>query len=823
MLTQNQLDTLMMDEGKARFHANIAAAKAREEESATPYGQRLLSGAIVPFADAIRAWCAEAAAKRAQRRAKAYEPIAALRPETVAFLATRVVLDGIGLTTPYARVCALVGGALEDELRFRWLEKNHPGLFRKLERQLGRCHSYDHKRTVIVYAMNKAGISARAEVAGQDVFVAWPDALRVKVGAVLVDILEKSTQLVELVPLRRGRRLENCLQATAKTIEWIRGFTDYAELLDPVWLPMVEPPAPWSAPTGGGYKGDTLPSLPLVKRASADYLGAVLPAHPMPEVYAAINALQNTAWRINPRVYEVMRALWDNGRSVGGLPQSEDDPLPPKPVDIETNEEARRAWRRKAAATHLGNAALRSVRVQAFKLMNLAQKFAKVEKFYFPYQLDFRGRLYTIPTFLTPQGSDLSRSLLLFADGCPILDANGAYWLGVYGANLFGKDKVTFEERLAWVESQRENILAVAADPLACQWWQEADEPWQFLAWCFEWAGWLQQGPGFVTHFPVCLDGTNNGLQILSMLTRDELAARATNVTPSPSPADIYGEVAKRVVQLMQSESKAEAKPTADFWLSVGVDRKTTKRPVMVLPYGGTFHSCKEYVGDWFREVAKARGLELPDFKEAATRNTYLARRIWDGIEFCVGRPREAMAWLQACANVFSDHNLPIRWTAPSGFPVVQDYKEVRAYTVETTLGDKVRYIDLRADHPSKLSRARQKNGISPNYVHSLDAAALVKTVASCATNFGLTSFAMIHDSYGTHAPRVHELAAALRHAFVTIFSDDQLQKLRDELQAQLVASGVKDEDGNTPVLPEVPAKGSLDVRELYDSEFFFA
>lgn len=814
----------MKDEGVARYHSKVADAKARGVESATPYGQRLLSGSIVPLAQGIRAWLDEHGKVKAGRAMAALKPLQQLSPEVAAFLTTRVVLDGIGLTKGYPSICVSIGSAVEDELRFQWLAKNHPGLFRKLERQLAHCHSYDHKRTTIVWAMTKAGLSPRrGEKATESMFEPWPSTLRVKIGMVLLDLLQKTTGLAEVVTIRHGRRLENVVQATERTMEWIRGYNEYAEVLDPVWLPMVEPPAPWVATEGGGYTANSLPPLTLVKRASDRYNDEILPKAVMSEVYSALNALQNTAWKINVPVLEVMQALWNAGRTVGGLPRSEDESLPTKPLDIETNAEARKEWKRKAARVHTGNAALRSTRLQARKLLNLAQKFTKTERFFFPYQLDFRGRIYTVPTFLTPQGSDLARSLLTFADGVTINDDHDAYWLAVYGANLFGKDKITFEERIAWVNSQLDNIRAVATDPLACQWWQEADEPWQFLAWCFEWAGWKAQGPGFQTHLPVCLDGTNNGLQILSMLTRDELAARATNVLPSATPADIYGEVARRVVHLMETEHKPANAAFAAFWLSIGIDRKTTKRPVMVLPYGGTFHSCKEYVGQWFAAIAKARGLEVPEWGTLASRTFYLSRKIWEGIEFCVGRPRQAMEWLQQCAVIFTEHDLPLRWTAPSGFPVLQDYKEVRSMTVETRLGDKVRFVELAQENPTKLSRARQKNGISPNFVHSLDAAALVRTVHSCATNYGINAFAMIHDSYGTHAPRVHEMSAALRHAFVSIFTDDRLEMLRSELQAQLDAAGAKDKDGNPVVLPSVPTHGDLDVRKLLSSEFFFA
>jgi DNA-directed RNA polymerase len=630
----------MSDEGVARYHKKITDAKSREAESATSYGQRLLSASIIPFAESIRAWLKEHTKARAGGRITAVKPLSQLTPEVVAFITTRTVLDNIALSRGYGSICQSLGAAIDDELRFAWLRKHHPGLFKKLERQLNACPSYEHKRTVIVYAMNKAGISAKPKDGAEGLFEPSLPALHVKVGAVLLDLFEKSTQMVEVVQIREGHKLRSIVQATAKTTEWIRGYNEYAEVLDPVWLPMVELPADWVAPSGGGYTSELLPLLSLVKRAGARYINETLPTAVMPEVYACLNALQRTGWRVNRKVYGVMQHLWDTGRKVGGLPQSSDDELPTKPLDIATNEDARKEWKRKAARVHTNNAALRSTRLQARKLLNLAQKFANVEKFHFPYQLDFRGRIYTVPTFLTPQGSDLARGLLTFSDTATLNNDDDAYWLGVYGANLFGKDKITFEERLAWVHSQRENILRVASDPLGFQWWQEADEPWQFLAWCFEWSGWLTQGSGFLTSFPVCLDGTNNGLQILSMLTRDEAAAKATNVLPSAKPEDIYGEVALNVIEAMKVQKKLKGSDDhlhAKFWLSFGIDRKTTKRPVMVLPYGGTFHSCREYVQQWYVETSKARGLDLPDFKTMGSRCHYLSKKIWEGIEICVG------------------------------------------------------------------------------------------------------------------------------------------------------------------------------------------
>lgn len=817
MITQHVLNQQMKDAGVTRYRNSVTSAKCRGEEHSTSYGQRLLAGAILPVADALRAWLADVGAKRAAYRGAAYDPLSKLEPEVVAYLGVRGVLDCLGLSKTFTSSANIVGGLVEDELRFAWLAQQHPGLFKKLERQFSRLSGYDHKRSVVVYTMNKFGLSGVAgEVDPAKQFEAWPESLRIKVGAVLIDLIERTTQLVEVTPIHMGKRKQMVLQATLKTMEWIRGFNEYAEVLNPVWMPTIEPPKPWVAPTGGAYNPEVFGELSLIKHRHRTNMTSTLDGVNMPEVYQAINALQNTPWRINSKVAQVIEHFWEVGREVGGLPAREDVALPNKPVDIATNAEARKEWRHAASLVHAHNAAMRSVRIQAVKLLNLADKFSRAEKFYFPYQLDFRGRVYTVPSFLSPQGTDLARSLLLFADGVPMMNDEDAYWLAVSGANLFGKDKVSFEERVAWVKDNEANILGVAEDPTGYLWWQDADEPWQFLAWCFEWHGWVTTGPGFLTHFPVNLDGTNNGLQILSMLTKDEVSGLATNVLPSDKPQDIYGEVALRVKALMAAEIDPERKRHAEFWLAFGVDRKTTKRPVMVLPYGGTFHSCRDYVMEWFKDTCRSRHLPFPPFAERAPRCHYLAKQIWLAIEFCVGRPRQAMDWLQQCADVFTEHGLAIKWTTPTGFPVVQAYKEFKDNIVKTTLGDKVRYVRLSSEHPTKLSRARQRNGISPNYVHSLDASALVRTV--CLSNqLGINSFSMIHDSYGTHSPKVHAMAAALRKAFMEIFSQDQLTILRKQFAEQLALAG------HTAELPPIPELGSLDVTRLKDSEFFFA
>ena len=98
-------------------------------------------------------------------------------------------------------------------------------------------------------------------------------------------------------------------------------------------------------------------------------------AHEMPDVYKAVNAMQNTPFKINIKVYQVANTIFHNGSVVGKLPSTENIPLPPKPFDIATNEDARKRWKRKASQIHQENATLKSKRLLIDKLIWVANEY----------------------------------------------------------------------------------------------------------------------------------------------------------------------------------------------------------------------------------------------------------------------------------------------------------------------------------------------------------------------------------------------------------------------------------------------------------------
>ncbi|MBI4595002.1 MAG: hypothetical protein HY730_01320 [Candidatus Tectomicrobia bacterium] len=186
-------------------------------------------------------------------------------------------------------------------------------------------------------------------------------------------------------------------------------------------------------------------------------------------------------------------------------------------------------------------------------LMAVCEKLFSEDHFFFPHQLDYRGRAYPIPPILNPQSDDLGRALLVFADG-KLLGNKGADWLAVHLANMFGYDKASFDDRVKWVHDNQDKILEFVAQPeKISQIWGDAriDKPWCFLAACLEWKGYLKKGKSYKSHLPIAMDGTCNGLQHLSAMGHDPVGSRYTNLVPGSKPEDIYQEVANRLKELV--------------------------------------------------------------------------------------------------------------------------------------------------------------------------------------------------------------------------------------------------------------------------------
>jgi DNA-directed RNA polymerase len=563
----------------------------------------------------------------------------------------------------------------------------------------------------------------------------------------------------------------------------------------------------------------------------------------MPAVYQAVNALQRTPWRINRAVLETLDELWRMHLEVAGLPPQEEKPLPEKldwmteAYKLPKEERAKpdeyqelelKAWKQAASRIYLANAQRLSHVIAAVKIRGVAREFVEEATIYFPHQLDWRGRVYAVPLFLQPQGADMARGLLEFAEGKPFGTAEAINWWKIHGSNSWGFDKAPFADRVAWVDDHAEEILAAAADPASERWWCEADEPWQFLAFCLEFARWLEcvkegHSREFVSHLPVSMDGSCNGLQHLSALMRDEQGAEATNLLPSERPQDIYARVCQRVEVAVLRDSQLAPIPSdpkrmqtislARQWLKSGLlTRDVVKRQVMTRPYGATLRGMFEQLSEHLVKVEHKLPAGLPFEEESGwAACKYLTPLIWAAINEVVTGAQVCMEWLQACARVLTKSDQPLRWQTPTGFPVEQAYLKTTLRRIDTILLGTRYQLKVREEVPDTLDGRKQTAGVSPNYIHSMDGAHMQLTMEGMVER--QVSWAMVHDSFGCHAADAPHLAVTLRSTFVSLYQDGQaLARWRAEVGAECP-------DG----LPEVPVPGSLDLEAVREAMFFFA
>lgn len=605
--------------------------------------------------------------------------------------------------------------------------------------------------------------------------------------------------------------------------------------------PMVLPPAPWTSPDDGGYYGEAAATTSFLRLKYLDTTFGKMYAKKlaqldMSDVYKAVNSIQATPYIINGAVLDVLKEC----RARGYIPCASennniihlyDDNAPVRPTENASEAEIK-TFKKKYAAYCKNKSRHTSLQNRANSAINTAINYRKYDKIYFPWNMDFRGRIYPIPLF-SPQGDDLTKGLLLFADTPPCQNEDDWKWLAITGANLAGVDKVSYDDRVAWVKEHEEAILASAADPMGYQWWLQQDEPVQMLAFCFEWQKaheWIAEHGsivGFVTGLPYAQDGTCSGLQHFSAILRDPIGGKAVNLIPQDKPNDIYAQVAEKVKLFLKEDAmngtldewdedklrtKYGSKTLAQIWLNFGINRKVTKRPTMTLAYGAKKAGyTAQIMEDTIKKARREQG-ESCVFTDANCFQCaqYMASKIWDAVSQTVVKAVEGMDWLHKCAKLVTKNSNVVTWITPLGLLLQQSYTKYNVEIVKLRCAGK-RFRIYNPHQTGEIDKTRQSNGIAPNFIHSMDACHLQMTVCR-AKDTGINHFAMIHDSYGCPMSQAQLMFDIVRQAFIDMYTEfDVLEMFRDCLQPL-----------SNKKLPAPPKKGGLDLTCVKDSKYIF-
>ncbi|NWV72415.1 RPOM protein, partial [Malurus elegans] len=533
-------------------------------------------------------------------------------------------------------------------------------------------------------------------------------------------------------------------------------------------MPMLCPPLPWTSPHFGAFVlNDTKLMRFMDDIIHHQLLLEQCPLVNLHPVLDALNQLGNCAWKINQPVLDIIISIFnDKGDEKLDIPPplSEAPKPPTAPGHFSTWSESLKhelfLCKKKTAEMH-------SLRMDALYKLSIAN-YVRDKVFWFPHNMDFRGRTYPCPPYFNHLGNDVTRAILLFAEGRP-LGPRGLNWLKIHLINLTGlKKKNTLQERLEYANEIMEDILDSADHPLmGRKWWMNTDEPWQALACCMEIAK-ASRSPdpaAYISHFPVHQDGSCNGLQHYAALGRDLSGAVSVNLVPCGLPQDVYSAVAQQVEEFRKKDAERGVKIAQV--LQGLISRKVVKQTVMTVVYGVTRYGGRLQIEKRLKEID-----EFPE-EYLWEASHYLVKQVFNGIKEMFSATRDIQSWLTESAKLIAQSGRTVEWVTPLGLPIIQPYYRSRPTVVSVQCE-----VFSPALSPRKPDTVKQKNAFPPNFIHSLDSTHMMLTALHCLRK-GLT-FVSVHDCYWTHALTVDVMNQICRQQFVALHSEKILQDLSE-------------------------------------------
>lgn len=746
--------------------------------------------------------------------------------------------------------------AVEDDVR---LQRNHEARkSKKARRRVLRREAAETTQAASPSASSMSPDDSQAEQVEESSheFTNWPVVIKTKIGAFLtlalidtakVTVTREHPETKALISQVQPAFSRSTIFKKGKRVGMVMPNKFLTELMkrEPRadflarHLPMLVEPEPWSKFDKGGFL-EFPTSIVRIKNGEKDqkvYTEAAIKRGDLEQVCKGLDVLGRTAWKVNRPVFKVMLEAWNSGEEIANFPPLHPNiPLPPEP-EYSEDPMARKQWITQVKTIENEKAGLHSERCFINFQMEIANSF-KDQTFYFPHNMDFRGRAYPIPTYLNHMGADNSRGMLLFANGKE-LGESGLRWLKVHMANVAGFDKASISERQAFADEHMDKIIDSATNPLGGErWWLKAEDAWQCLAACFELkaAMELPDPTKYVSSLPVQQDGTCNGLQHYAALGGDLWGAQQVNLTPGDRPADVYSAVADLVKASIEEDVKDD-NPFAKI-MDGKITRKVVKQTVMTNVYGVTFIGARAQV---HKQIEAAHpNIEAETGMPTMLLASYVASKIFKALSTMFSGAHDIQYWLAECAgrvcralsseqldnmaamaeaqnaalvaeepktkkkvkapkpkasdaknaknllasDLLNHWKSTIVWTTPLRLPVVQPYRRGGTRTISTALQDLNLVIPERSD---PVNRRKQLQAFPPNFIHSLDASHMLLSALECDAK-GL-SFAAVHDSFWTHAADVDVMNSALRDSFIRIHKENVIERLASEFEARYKGS----------------------------------
>jgi len=782
--------------------------------------------------------------------------------ETLAFIGLSTMMDAVGsqgsLTSGIDSIGFRISKAIEHQAWWSGFLAYDKVMARRVKAQVTKAHSaLRYRQKAIRHIATKEGYRPSATLASHSKLRKKDRAV---IGTFVINSVLSSTDIfqctTEYVSATKSKRF---IDLTDEARQLLEDNDMDARWMAPVYQPMVVPPIPWTTFTDGGYLTDLSAGgdISLVRGATGAQRRAVEAdmAVGEPSYVRAVNALQATPLAINDTVVDAVEWCWDEAKMFKKFPAAEAPQRPVLPDDYEgLSDKVKSQHRAGLRKWHLKRREVVANRHCMQSDLKTARDMQGYDQFYTPWNMDFRGRMYMLSTF-NYHRADHIKAMFQFARGKAVTDPK---WIKVHLANCGDFDKISkrsFEDRVAWVDMNHDQLIACAEDFKASFGdWSRADKPFQFLAAVVAYKEYCDHGAGYVCHLPPSLDGTNSGTQHYAAATLNKHDGYLVNLVPDDACQDVYAVVAKAVEERVKQDLTSDKTlpyaiktdrygnvvergytPTlgdlARLWLDFGITRTVCKRSTMTFGYSSNQNGMYDQLMEDFmvpleRKAAYREIKKHPFGDDHVQRDAarYLANIQYETIRETLKSVSGAMDYLRCLSEALSKENKVMRSTSASGFPVFQRYQKTKRMRVRVFLWDREAKIYKRSqitmveDRHDEIDSRKASNAVSPNLIHAADSGHMALTIcAMLDSGKGITDFFMIHDSFATQAADTDTMYHLVRQVFVDIYGGTCFfETLETEVREQLA-------DADAKLKTPMPTKGDLDINGVLESRYCFS
>jgi len=351
---QLRLECSVYEMAMDKFKSSHLKVRQIGRASNTNAAKDLIRQWMVPAQEFIRNEQSRIRAGRHSMDSNMYGPaLLMLKPDVIAATGLNVMLNqclGEAKGPKFIKLALAMGKAVQEEII---VQKE------RVEKRGGQDMYYLQRAAMVESDIVKAKMRSYHDEVG-----AWDKRLQLKVGAAVIDCIQRSCFIPEAHEKRHQRNDEDASKRAAKKAEKKPAFLhDYVfernrragvikihpEIANTVlktnpgenilpwtarYLPMLVPPTKWTSIVNGGYlklhtkimrQRDSAWQMDCVKRGELDPL------------FKSLNLLAEVPWVINKKVLNVILAMWNDGGGFGDLPSRTDLPLPEWKEELATD------------------------------------------------------------------------------------------------------------------------------------------------------------------------------------------------------------------------------------------------------------------------------------------------------------------------------------------------------------------------------------------------------------------------------------------------------------------------------------------------------